>query len=109
MASVKKDAGCANTGIAGCGTHDCPTGNFQCRTICDDRQLPTNDGFGHLSCALVTLRTVLKSPLAGCGKSPPVVFLRRSEAQCTKTYASPFARCGLAWDKARLGVPGLGG
>jgi hypothetical protein len=58
----KKDAGCAGTGIAGLGRARLA----DCRTIYDDRQQAANDGFGHLACALVTCRTVLKSPLAAC-------------------------------------------
>ncbi len=58
-----------------------------------------------------------KGRLAGCGKSPPAAFspdmpphrlggVRKRDVHYSSRHGS---RCGLAWDKARLGAPRMGG
>jgi len=37
------------------------------------------------------------------------LYGRTAHTKCGLYLPRPFARCGLAWDKARLGAPGLGG
>ena len=47
--------------------------------------------------------------LEGIFRSPSSILRANGHTKCGWYLLRLFAHCGLAWDKARLGAPGLGG